>query len=146
MCGASLERGVGVRDSHPSIIVQVDLDVATDNTSERPHELIHLTGVGASHSISDSHPVDADLVDSLVNREQVDQVRTERILRREPNLDPLGLDKVDDFNGRLADVIHILAVREFAEEGGRSDDDVDTIDTYPTREENNVNQIFPVSP
>ena len=146
MCGASLERRIGVRNSHASIIVQVDLDVTTDDTSKRPHKLVHLTRVGASYSVSDSHSVDTDLVDSLVNREQIDQVRTERIFRRESNLDPLGLDKVDDFDGSFADIIHILAVREFTEEGGCSDDDVNTINTYPARKENSVNQICPVLP
>lgn len=134
VCGTSLERGVSVRNGHTGIVVQVNFDVTTDDTSERPHEFINLTRIGTSHSISDSHSVDTNLVDSLVNREQVDQVRTERIFRRESNLDPLRLDKVYNFDGRLGDVGHILAVREFTEEGGCSDDDVNTVDTYPTQE------------
>ena len=140
MCGASLERGVGVRDGHTSIVVQVDLNVTTDDASERPHKFIDLARVGASDRIGDSHPVDTNFVDSLVNRKQVDQVRTERIFRRESDLDPLGLDEADDFDGRFGNIGHILSVREFTEEGGRSDDDVNTVNTYPTRE-NNVNQF-----
>ena len=134
MCRTSLERGISVRDGHPGIIMQVDLDITTDNTPERPHKLVDLTRVGAPHSVSDSNSVDTNLVNSLVNREQVDQVRTERIFRRESNLDSLGLDKVDNFDGRFGDIGHVLSVREFTQEGGCSDDDVDTIDTYPTQE------------
>jgi len=141
MGGAGFERSVGIGNGHTGIVVQVDLNVTRDDSSERPHELVDLTRVGASHSIGDSHPVDTDLIDSLVNREQVDQVRTERIFRRESNLDSLGLDEVDDFDGRFGDIGHILSVGEFTEEGGRSDDDVNTINTYPTQEENNVNQF-----
>jgi hypothetical protein len=131
--GAGLERGVGVCDGHTGIVVQVDLNVTTDDTPERPHKFVNLTRVGAPDSVGDSHPVDTNLVHGLVNREQVDQVRTERIFRRESNLDSLGLDEVDDFDGRFGDIIHILSMREFTKEGRRSDDDVNTINTYTTQ-------------
>ena len=135
MRGAGLERSVGVRDSHAGIVMQMDLDVTAYDTSEGPHEIVNLTRIGASHSVRNSHSVDTDLVNSLVNREQVDQVRTERIFRRESNLDSLGLDEVDNFDGRFGDISHILAVREFTEERGRPDDDINTINTCPTKEE-----------
>ena len=41
----------------------------------------------------------------------------------------LALDEVDDLNGGLGDVGHVLAVRELAEERRRSNDDIDTVDT-----------------
>ena len=134
MCGTSLEGSVGVCNGHAGIVVQMDLNVTADDASKRPYKFVDLTRVGASNGIGDSHPVDTDLVDSLVNREQVDQVRTERIFRREPDLDSLGLDEVDDFDGRFGDIVHILPMREFTEEGGRSNDNVNTINTYPTQE------------
>jgi hypothetical protein len=141
---ASLERGVGICDGHTGIIVQVDLNVTTDNTPERPNKFVNLTRVSTSDCIGDSHPIYANLIHGLVNREQVDQVRTERIFRRESDFDSLGLDEVDNFDGRFGDIIHVLSVREFTEEGRRSDDDVDTINTYPTQEErNNVSRVFP---
>ncbi len=44
----------------------------------------------------------------------------------------LALDKVDDLDGSLGDVGHILAMRELAEEGRSADDDIDTVDTWKT--------------
>jgi hypothetical protein len=130
---AGLERRIGVCDGHTGVVVQMDLNVTTDDTPKRPYKLVDLTRVGAPDSVGDSHTVDTDLVDGLVNREQVDQVRTERIFRRESDLDSLGLDEVDDFNGRFGDILHILSVREFTKEGRRSDDDVNAINTYHTK-------------
>jgi hypothetical protein len=63
----------------------VALDVAVDNTTERSHEIIDLSGRGAPNGISDTNSIYADCVDSLVQREEVNQVGPERILRREPD-------------------------------------------------------------
>lgn len=37
------------------------------------------------------------------------------------------LDIVDDFNGGPGDVVHVLAMRVFAEEAGGADDNVDAV-------------------
>lgn len=80
-----------------SVVVEVGLDVAADDPSEGSDELVDLSGVGASDGVGDSNSVDSDLVDSSVQVEEVDQVRSERVLGRESDLDTLGLDKVDDW-------------------------------------------------
>lgn len=42
----------------------------------------------------------------------------------------VGLDKLDDLNGGLGNVGHILSVRELSQKRRRSDDDINAIDTY----------------
>lgn len=44
----------------------------------------------------------------------------------------LALDVVYNLNSGLGDVRHILAVRELAEEGGSTNDDIDTVHTCQT--------------
>ena len=39
----------------------------------------------------------------------------------------LALDEVDDLDGSLGDVRHVLAMRKLTKERGRSNDDVNTI-------------------
>lgn len=90
--------------------MEVALDVARDDTTEGTDEIVNLTRVGASDSVGDSNTVDTDLVDGAVDGEEVDEVGAEGILGREANLDSLGLDKLDDLDGRLDDVGDVLAV------------------------------------
>jgi hypothetical protein len=92
-----LERGVSVGDGATRVVVEVGLNVARNNTTERPNELVDLPRVGASDGVGDSDTVDANLVDGPVKVEEIDEVRTERVLRREADLDALGLDEVDDW-------------------------------------------------
>ena len=125
--GTRLERSICVGDGHSRVIVQVYLNVAAHDSAEGPHELIDLTGVRATDGVGDPDAVDANLVDGLVYREEVDEVGAERVFRREADLDALGLDKVDDFDRGLGDVGHVLAVRELAEEGRGTDDDVHAV-------------------
>jgi hypothetical protein len=75
------------------------LDVAADNSPECPDQIVHLTGVGAAYSVGHTDTVDTDLVDSPVNGQQIDQLGSERVLGRETDLDPLGLDELDDLDG-----------------------------------------------
>ena len=42
----------------------------------------------------------------------------------------LALDEVDNLDGGLRDVGHILAMRELTEERRGTDDDIDTVNTY----------------
>ena len=110
--------------------MQVDLDIAAHNATECADEIVNLTRVGATDGISDTNAVNADLVDGLVDREQVDEVGAEGVLGGEADFDTLGLDELNDLDGCLGDVGHVLAVREFAEERGCPDNDVDTVNTY----------------
>ena len=54
--------------------MEVNLDVARDDTAEGADEVIDLAGVGATDGVGDTDTVDTDAVDGLVNREEVDQV------------------------------------------------------------------------
>jgi len=112
--GAGLESAVGVGNGAPGVVVQMHLNVAVDNAAERPDEVVDLTRRRAAHGVGDADAVDADLVDGTVERKEIDEIGTERVLGREPDLDALGLDKLNHFYGALGDVRHVLAVGEFA--------------------------------
>ena len=127
--GTCLQSGVGVGDGTSGIVVEVALDVTADDTSEGPDEVVNLSRVGASDGIGDTDSVQTDLVDGSVDGQEVDELGSERILGREPDLDPLGLDKLDDLDGLLGDPGHVLAVRVFTEERRGTDDDIDTVNT-----------------
>ena len=107
--------------------MQVDLDIAAHNAAKRADKIVDLTRVRASDGISDTNAVNADLVDGLVDREQVDEVGAEGVLGGEADFDALGLDELNDLDGGFGDVGHVLAVREFAKERGCPDNDVNTI-------------------
>jgi hypothetical protein len=62
------------------------------------------------------YTVDTNLVDSLVDAEEIDKIGSEGILTRKPNLNTLGLDKLNNLNGGLVDVSHVLAMRVLPEE------------------------------
>lgn len=70
------------------------------------------------------HTVDSNLVDRLVDAQEINQIRSEGILTGEPNFNSLGLDKLNDLDGSLVDVGHILAVRVLPQERGGANDDV----------------------
>ena len=72
--------------THASVVVQVDLNIALDDATKGADEVVDLAGVGAADGVSNTDTVHTNAVDRLVNREQVDEVGTERIFRREPNL------------------------------------------------------------
>lgn len=75
------------------------LNIARDNTPQRPDEVVYLTRVGAPDSVGNTDTVDADLVDGTVNGEQVDEFGPEGVFRGESDLDALGLDEFDNLNG-----------------------------------------------
>lgn len=108
------------------------LNVARNDSPQGADEVVHLPRVGASDRISNPNTSDSDLVDSTVDGEEVDEVGTERVLGRESDFETLGLDKLDDLDGRLDDEGDVLAVRVLAEEGRRSNDNVDSVDTWRT--------------
>ena len=126
--GAGLERAVGVGDGAAGVVVEVRLDVAADDAAQRAHQLVDLARPRAAHGVGDADPVHADLVDGRVDGQQVDQVRAERVLAREAHLDAARLDELDDLNGRVLDVRHVLAVAVLAQVRRGADDHVDAVD------------------
>lgn len=81
--------------------MEVGLDVAANNAAQSADEVVDLAGSGATDGVGNTDTVDANLVDGAVDGEEIDEVGTERILRRETDLKTLGLDEVDDLNGSL---------------------------------------------
>jgi hypothetical protein len=72
--GTSLKSSVGVGNGHTRVIVEMDLDVARNDTAEGPDQVIDLAGVGAANSVSDADTVDTNLIYSLVDREEIDEI------------------------------------------------------------------------
>jgi hypothetical protein len=123
------ESGVGVGDGTSRVVVEMTLDVTADDASEGPDEIVDLSRVGTSDGIGYTDTVETDLVDRSVDAQQVDQVGSEGIFGRESDLNVLGLDVFNDFDGLLGDPGHVLSVRVFSEERRGTDDDVDTVNT-----------------
>ena len=61
--------------------MQVDLDIAADDATERTHEIVHLSWIRTTDSVRNTDAIDANLVDSLVDGQEVDQVRAEGVFR-----------------------------------------------------------------
>lgn len=127
--GTSLEGGVGVGNGTAGVVVEMALNVARDNGLEGSDKLVDLSGVGASNSVSNTDSVDTNLVDSSVDVEEIDQVGSERILGGESDLNAVALDKLNDLDSGLCNVVHVLAVGVLSQELGGTNDDIDTIDT-----------------
>jgi len=64
---ARLECGVCVGDGHSCVVVKMYLDIATDNATQCPNELVNLARVCAADGVGDAHAVDADLVYGLID-------------------------------------------------------------------------------
>lgn len=107
---AGLQSTVCVCDSASGIVVEMGLDITADNTTESSNQVVHLSGSSAADSVCDTDTVDANLVDGGVDREEVDQVRPEGVFTGESDFDVVRLDVVDNLNGRVGDVGHVLAV------------------------------------
>lgn len=127
--GTTFQGGVGVGDGATGVVVEMAFDVARDNTLQGSDQFVHLSWVGAADGVGYTDSVDTDLGDGLVDVQQVDQVASEGVLGGESNLDALGLDELDDLDGALGDVVHVLAVGVLSQELGGADDDVNTV--YP---------------
>jgi hypothetical protein len=125
----TLEGAVGVGNSAARVVVEVSLNVTRDDTTESADEVVDLARRSTTNGIGDTNTVDTNLVDSAVDGQQIDQVRAERVLRRETNLLALALDELDDFKSSVLDVCHVLAVAVLAEVARGSNDDVESIDT-----------------
>lgn len=122
--GTSLQSTVCVGNGAASVVVEVSLDVATHDTSQHTDELVDLAGRGTADGIGDTNTVDTNLVDGGVDGQEIDEVRAERVFARESDLDALGLDVFDDFDGGVLDVGHVLSVRVLTEVRGGSNDDI----------------------
>jgi hypothetical protein len=124
---ARLERSICVGDGHSGVVVQVNLNVTADDATKGAHEVVDLARVRATDGVGDADAIDAYFVHGLINGEEVDEIGPEGVFGREADLDALGFDKVDDLDRGFGDISHILAVREFAEEGRGANDDVHAV-------------------
>ena len=59
------------------VIMDMSFDIARNDTSECSDEIVYLTCVGTSNSISDTDTVDTDLVYCLIDREEINEVGSE---------------------------------------------------------------------
>ena len=124
---SGLEGAVGIRDGTSGIVVKMRLDVTTDHTSQGPDQIVHLPRTGTAHRVGDAHPVDSDLIHDRVDGQKIDQIGPKRVFARESNLDPLGLDEVDDLDGGVGDVGHVFAMRVFPQVGRRANHHISVI-------------------
>ena len=65
--------------THSSIIVQMNFNVAADNTAKCPHKIIDLPRVSTPDGIGDTNSVDSDLIHGLVDAEEIDEVGSEGV-------------------------------------------------------------------
>ena len=72
--------------------VEMGFDVAADDTAESSHEVIDLSWRSASNGIGNTHTIYANLVNSRIDGQQVNEIRSERIFRGETNFLSLRLD------------------------------------------------------
>ena len=124
---AGFECAVGVGDCAARVVMEMDFDVAGHNASEGADEVVDLSGRGTADCVSNAYSVDSDPVNGLVEGEEVNDVGAERVFGGETDLDALGLDELDDFDGGILDVGHVFAMRVFAKEGGGADNDIDAV-------------------
>lgn len=122
--GTSLEGTVSVGNGTTSVVVEVSLDVTANNTTQDTDELVDLAGRGATDGVGDTNTVHANLVDGGVDRQKVNQVGTEGVLTGETDLNALGLDKLNDLDGGVLDVGHVLTVRVLTEVGRGTNDNI----------------------
>lgn len=72
--------------------------------------------------------------------EQINQIRPEGVFGGEANLLALGLDELDDFDGRVLDVGHVLSVGMLSQEGARANDDIKSIHTGLSQSEHGAGE------
>lgn len=81
---------MGVGNGTARVIVEMSLDICANHAAERPNDLEHLARRGDTDRIRDAHPVHAHPVNSLVQRQQVDEVGPEGVLGREADFAALA--------------------------------------------------------
>ena len=127
MGSSSLERTVRVGNGASGVIVEVCLDVAAHDTTECPDQVVDLSRSGTTNGVRDTDSVHTDLVDSLVDGEQVDQIAAERVLRAESDFLALRLDVLNDLNRGVLNVCHVLAMAVLHQMAARSNDHVNAV-------------------
>ncbi|EEQ40972.1 homocitrate synthase, mitochondrial precursor [Clavispora lusitaniae ATCC 42720] len=125
--GSSLQSRVRIGNGTASVVVEVALNVTRHDRLQSLDQVVHSSWVGTSNSVGNTNSVDTNLVDSLVNVQQINNVRTERVFGRETNLNALGLDKLNHLNGRLSNVVHVLAVRISSQESRCANNNINTV-------------------
>lgn len=121
---ASLQSTIGIGNCTASVIVEMSLDIAADNTSQSSDQVVDLSWRCASNGICNTNTVYANLVDCRVNGEKVDQARSEGVLAGESDFNVVRLDVVDDLNCGVGDIGHVLAVGVLHQIGRSADNDV----------------------
>jgi len=126
--GTTLECAVCIGNGAARVVVEVGLNIARNDTTEGTDEVVDLARRSATNSVCDTDTVNTDLVDGTVDGKQIDEIGSERILRRESDLLALALDKLDDFESSVLDVCHVLAVAVLAEVTRSSNNNVESVD------------------
>ena len=127
--GTSLKGAVCVGNGASSIVVEMGLDITRDDSTKSADEIVDLSRGSTSDGIGNTDTVDTDLVDGGVDGEEVDQVRAERVLAGEADLNVVRLYEVDNLNGSVGDVGHVLSMGVLHEVGRSANDDIDSINT-----------------
>jgi hypothetical protein len=122
--GTGLEGTEGVGNGTASVVVEVSLDVTANNTAQDTDELVDLTGGSTANGVGNTDTVHTNLVHSGVDGQKVNQVGTERVLAGETDLNALRLDELNNFNGGVLDVGHVLAVRVLTEVRRSTDNNI----------------------
>jgi len=72
--GTGLKGAVSVGNGASRVVVEMALNVARDDTTECPDEVVDLSWRSATDSICDTDTVDTNLVNSLVKGKEIDKV------------------------------------------------------------------------
>ena len=82
---------MGVGNGTACIVVEMGLNIRANHTTECPNHLEHLPGRRHADCIRDTHSVHAHPVNSLVERQQIDEVGPEGVLGREADFTALAV-------------------------------------------------------
>ncbi len=69
-----------IRNGAARVVVEMRLNVAADDTSQRADQVVHLARCSTAHRVCHADAVHANLIDGLVKREKVDKVGPEGVL------------------------------------------------------------------
>ena len=74
-----------------SVVVEMCLNVATDHAPQGTNQVVNLAGRCTADRIRHADTVNASLIDSLIKREQIHEIGTERVLRGETDFNALAI-------------------------------------------------------
>jgi len=72
--GTGLESAVSVGNGASRVVVEMALNIARNNTTECPDEVVYLSWRSATNCVCDTDAVDTNLVDGLVEGEEIYKV------------------------------------------------------------------------